>query len=112
MTKRDQVQKVNSTIKLSNYLKEYIFKVYRQLKHNHLVLIGEAHCQREKICKIASKLLGWKIIHFEPSSIIKKILVAFEGLQTDEKIIVKFRSSDITKKNLEDVFYILKHGDL
>lgn len=64
-------------------MKEYIFKVYRQLKHNNLVLLGQLHIQREKVCKLACKLLGWKVVEFDTGSLLRKILVACEGIQKD-----------------------------
>ena len=81
-------------------MKEYILKVYRQLKHNNLVLLGQLHTQREKVCKVACKLLGWKLVEFDGGIFLRKIVVACEGLQKDEKVVVMFRSSDINKKNL------------
>ncbi len=52
------------------------------------------------MCKVACKLLGWKLVEFDGGIFLRKIVVACEGLQKDEKVVVMFRSSDINKKNL------------
>ncbi len=73
-----------------------------------MILLGEMHTRREKVCRIAAKLLRYKVVEYRQGQMMRRLAAAVKELEDDGKVVVVIKSMDVSDKVIGEVVSIVK----